>query len=106
MERFNGTLLDMLGTLEGIDKCHQQDFVKLMVHAYNCMRNDTTGFSPYELMFRRQPRLPIDLVLGIHPDKGNHQTHSEYVKGLCQHLPESYALAAKCSQKMGEKKQS
>lgn len=43
-------------------------------------RNDTTGYSPYELMFGRQPRLPINLVLGADPDKGNHQTHSQYVR--------------------------
>ena len=103
VERFNRTLLGMLGTLEEKDKYHWRDFVKPLVHAYNCTRNDTTGFSPYELMFGRQPRLPIDLVLGIHPDMGNHKTHSEYVKGLRQRLQESYSLATQNSQKMGEK---
>ena len=103
VERFNRTLLGMLGTLEERDKYHWRDFVKPLVHAYNCTRHDTTGYSPYELMFGRQPRLPIDLVLGIHPDMGNHKTHSEYVKGLRQRLQESYSLAAKNFQKMGEK---
>lgn len=90
VERFNRTLLGMLGTLEERDKYHWRDFVKPLVQAYNCKRNDTTGYSPYEAMFGRQPRLPIDLVLGIHPDMGNHKTHSEYVKGLRQRLQESY----------------
>lgn len=103
VERFNRTLLGMLGTLEDKDKYHWRDFVKPLVHAYNCTRHDTTGYSPYQLMFGRQPRLPIDLVLGIHPDMGTHKTHSEYVKGLRQRLQESYSLAAKNSQKMGEK---
>uniref|UniRef100_A0A669F658 Gypsy retrotransposon integrase-like protein 1 n=1 Tax=Oreochromis niloticus TaxID=8128 RepID=A0A669F658_ORENI len=53
VERFNRTLLDMLGTLEEEDKSHWRDFVKPLVHAYNCTRNNTTGFSPYELMFGR-----------------------------------------------------
>lgn len=103
VERFNRTLLGMLGTLEEKDKHHWRDFVKPLVHAYNCTRNDATGYSPYELMFGRQPRLPIDLVLGIHPDMGNHKTHSEYVKGLRRRLQESYSLAAKNSRKIGEK---
>ena len=90
LERFNRTLLGMLGTLEERDKYHWRDFVKPLVHAYNCTKNSTTGYSPYELMFGRQPRLPIDLVLGIHPDMANHKTHSEYVKGLRQRLQESY----------------
>ena len=103
VERFNRTLLNMLGTLEERDKYHWRDFVKPLVHAYNCTRNDTTGYSPYELMFGRQPKLPIDLVLGIHPDKGNLKSHSDYVKDLRQCLQESYSLAAKSSQKICEK---
>lgn len=96
-------LLGMLGTLEERDKYHWRDFVKPLVHAYNCTRNDTTGYSPYELMFGRQPRLPIDLVLGIHPDMGTHKTLSEFVKGLRQHLQDSYSVAAKNFQKIGGK---
>lgn len=38
VERFNHTLLDMLGTLENQDKSHWKDFVKPLVHAYNCTR--------------------------------------------------------------------
>ena len=103
VERFNRTLLSMLGTLEDKDKYHWRDFVKPLVHAYNCTRNNTTGYSPYELMFGRQPTLPIDLVLGFQP-QGNHaRTHSEYVKSLRERLRESYALAAETAQKMGEK---
>uniref|UniRef100_A0A3P9L7F3 Gypsy retrotransposon integrase-like protein 1 n=1 Tax=Oryzias latipes TaxID=8090 RepID=A0A3P9L7F3_ORYLA len=71
VERFNRTLLGMLGTLEDKEKHHWRDFVKPLVHAYNCTRNDTTGYSPYELMFGRQPRLPVDFVLGISPDSGD-----------------------------------
>ena len=51
---FNRTLLQMLGTLENKDKSHWREFVKPLVNAYNCTRNDVTGFSSYKLMFGRQ----------------------------------------------------
>uniref|UniRef100_A0A3Q3JNV5 Gypsy retrotransposon integrase-like protein 1 n=1 Tax=Monopterus albus TaxID=43700 RepID=A0A3Q3JNV5_MONAL len=103
VERFNRTLLSMLGTLEEKDKCHWRDFVKPLVHAYNCTRNDTTGYSPYELMFGRQPTLPVDLALGINSPNESHGTHSEYVQNLRQRLQESYALAAENARKSGER---
>ena len=103
VERFNRTLLSMLGTLEDQDKQHWRDFVKPLVHAYNCTRNDTTGYSPYELMFGRQPTLPVDLILGIDNPNETHKTHSEYVQNLRQRLQESYTTAAPNSKKAGER---
>ncbi len=35
-----------------------------MVFVYNCTKNDSTGFSPYELLFGRKPCLPIDIIFG------------------------------------------
>lgn len=102
VERFNRTLLSMLGTLEEKDKHHWRDYVKPLVHAYNCTRNDTTGYSPYELMFGRQPALPVDFILGTSPTTASHSTHSEYVHKLRQRLQESYALAANRARKRGE----
>ncbi len=76
MERFNRTLLQMLGTLENEKKSRWKEFVKPLVHAYNCTRNDTTGYTPYELMFGRLPRLPVDL-LWIAVDTPT-KSHSQY----------------------------
>ncbi|KAJ7991580.1 hypothetical protein DPEC_G00285340 [Dallia pectoralis] len=100
VERFNRTLISMLGTLDEEDKHHWRDFVRPVVHAYNCTRNDATGYSPYELMFGRQPMLPVDLILGLKPPTETHTTHSEYVQTLRQRLKESYALAAENSKSL------
>ena len=53
-----------------------------MVHAYNCTRNNVTGFSPYYLMFGCKPCLPIDVIFGINITdlKGNHITYIENFK--------------------------
>ena len=64
-ERFNQTLLGMIGSLNPNEKHCWQDWVSTLTHAYNCTRCDSTGFSPYYLMFGRVPRLPIDIEYGV-----------------------------------------
>ncbi|XP_035862265.1 uncharacterized protein LOC118496109 [Sander lucioperca] len=99
VERFNRTLLEMLGTLEEGDKVRWRDFVQPLVHAYNCTKNDTTGYSPYQLMFGHQPRLPVDIAFGLNPEGSGKLSHSEYVKKLTESLTESYRLATEHSLK-------
>ncbi len=98
VERFNRTLINMLGTLENQKKSHWRDYVKPLVHAYNCTKNETTGFTPYELMFGRQPRLPVDLAFGL---TVNHQpgSHSQYVRNLKSQLEDSYKVATENAKK-------
>ena len=48
---FNATLSNMLGTLPEKSKITWREQVPTLVHAYNCTRNNATGFSPYYLMF-------------------------------------------------------
>ena len=93
VERFNRTLLGMLGTLKNQEKSRWREYVKPLVHAYNCTRNEVTGFTPYELMFGRHPRLPVDLAFGLPVRGGQHKSHSQYVQTLKSRLQESYKIA-------------
>ncbi|KAG7459212.1 peroxisomal trans-2-enoyl-CoA reductase isoform X3, partial [Solea senegalensis] len=103
VERFNRTLLNMLGTLERKQKARWKDYVKPLVHAYNCTRNDVTGFTPYELMFGRSPRLPVDLAFGLPVREHQTTSHSQYVEDLRSRLEESFQLALKNAVKSGER---
>ena len=90
-ERFNRTLLDMLGTLPASHKSRWSEHVKPLVHAYNCSKNEATGYSPFELMFGRAPRLPIDQQYGLQ-ETHEAQSYSEFVTKLRQNLDEAYKL--------------
>ena len=98
VERFNQTLINMLGTLEDDQKQQWRLYVKPLVHAYNSTKNSATGMSPYLLMFGREPRLPIDVQFGI----GDHQSpksHYKYIQGLRDRLNEAHKLAASRAEK-------
>ncbi|XP_041440977.1 uncharacterized protein LOC121400938 [Xenopus laevis] len=92
-ERFNRTLLDMLGTLSVTEKPFWSRHVSALVHAYNCTRHESTGFSPYFLMFGREARLPIDVQLGVSTDGIGCREHYQYVNRLRNSLKEAYCLA-------------
>ena len=64
-ERFNRTLMTMLGALPQDEKVNWQDWVSTLVHAYNCTTTRVTGFSPSYLMFDREPRIPADKTFGV-----------------------------------------
>lgn len=84
-ERLNRTLLDMLGTLQPQQKTDWKKHVDALVHAYNSTRHETTGQSPFFLMFGREPILPVDIVFGIaRNDQG--QSLSDYVTQLRNRL--------------------
>ena len=93
-ERMNRTLIGMLGTLPAEKKSRWKDFVLPMVHAYNCTKHASTGFSPFELMFGRKPRLPLDLVLGINRQQES-TSYAEYISKLENRLKDAYVKASK-----------
>ncbi len=93
-ERFNRTLLSMLGTLGREKKCTWSQHVPYLVHAYNSTKCDATGYSPYHLMFGREARLPVDLCFGTSPDGIEEASHTRYVTKLKEDLKQAYKLAS------------
>jgi len=93
-ERFNSTLLNMLGTLDAEKKQDWKKYVSPLVHAYNATKHESTGFSPSYLMFGRHPRLPVDAVLGI-ADSENNRTKTEYVEKMKKRLHFAYDVASR-----------
>ena len=65
----------------------------MLVHAYNCTRNNATDFSPYYLMFGRKPCLPIDIIFSTNTAELKGNTRTKYVENCKQRLELAYKTA-------------
>ena len=97
VERMNRTLLGMLRTLPEKHKSHWKDYLNLLLHAYNCTRHNTTGYSPYFLMFSRHPKLPLDIIFGSLNSEET-KSYPKYVERWQNAMQEAYQLVMKKSQ--------
>ena len=105
-ERFNRTLKTMLSGFVDENQNNWDKLLGKLVFAYNVSIHSATGYTPYELMFGRKPKLPIDLVTS-HPNQPTDQPNSGdvfvnlqhpeqskvdlYLQQLKEHLAEAFA---------------
>ena len=64
-ECFNQTLLSMIGTLTNEKKKAWPKYLADLALAYNSSTHESMGYSSYFMMFGSQPRLLIDVAMGI-----------------------------------------
>ena len=80
VERQNRTIQSILSSFVSQHKDDWDNWVSLAVYAYNTSSHESTGYSPYEMVFGRDPRTPLEVDLGLplkHPC-----SQSEYVKSV------------------------
>ena len=92
-ERFNRTLISMLGTLPDDFKNKWPNHISTLVYAYNCTRSNVTGFSPYYLLYGRQPLLPIDIEYGVFTPELSEAITYKYVQELKSRLEHAFSKA-------------
>ena len=62
-ERFNRTLHNLIRILEEEQKTEWPKHMSELIFSYNVTPHETTGFSPYLLMFGRECKLHIDKMI-------------------------------------------
>lgn len=62
-ERLNRTLTDMLSMYVSSDHRDWDLALPYVTFAYNSSRHDTAGYSPFYMLFGREPTLPLDTLL-------------------------------------------
>ena len=102
-ERFNRTLISMLGTLEADQKKNWKQYIAPLVQAYNCIKHACTGYSPYMLLFGREPRLPVDIAFGIDPNNNSNVSYTDYIKDLQGKISEAFDIVHKNADKARRK---
>ena len=63
VERFNRTLPMMLAMFAGKNRDDWDDLLPAVMMAYRSSVHESTGFSPYRLMFGEECTLPMDIGL-------------------------------------------
>lgn len=102
VEHFNRTLLHMLKTLTEKQKTNWKVSLSKLIFAYNSTRCEVTGFSPFYLLFRRSPRLPVDLLFGLTSGTGT-MDYKEYVRRWKQEMQEAFEITRQTAKKSAER---
>jgi hypothetical protein len=91
IERWHRFMVDSLSKLllTDPDQTSWTKYLPCLLMAYRTSINDTTGFTPFFLMFGRNPVLPVDMLLG---HKMSYMG-DDYVPTMLQRLHKAYVQA-------------
>ena len=92
-ERFNRIHISMLGTLPEDFKSKWPQHISTLTYADNCTRSNATGFSPYYLLYGRQPLLPIDIEFSVYTPELSEGITYKYVQKLKTRLENTFNKA-------------
>ena len=73
-------------TLETKDKQQWTDYLPILVHIYNCTKNNAADFSPYYLMYGCKTWLPIDIRFGLTSPQSEECSHNKFLVNLSAKL--------------------
>nr|XP_061820192.1 uncharacterized protein LOC133608728 [Nerophis lumbriciformis] len=103
VERFNRTLRNMIRALPPKAKQRWPQLLKSLIFSYNATVHETTGFAPFQLMFGRTPRLPVDMVLQSVLLDDQVVDYDDYVQCLRRDLVNAIRIAQTSATKQQER---
>ncbi|KAF8774751.1 Retrovirus-related Pol polyprotein like [Argiope bruennichi] len=91
VERFNRTILNSLSLLVSSNQQYWDKKLPLFLISYRSAIHETTGYSPSQMLFGRDIRLPADLLFSRPPDAP--LAPKEYLEKLQARIEEMHHLA-------------
>ena len=101
-ERFNRTILGMMRTLGETEKTQWNKHLQKLVHAHNSTVSSATGYSPFFLLYGREPRLAIDTLFEETAIKGSKE-YRVYVENWQRAMKNAYEIASSHSEKAAQR---
>ena len=96
----NQTLINMLKTLEEKEKLAWKDHLDKLAFSYNVTKHKTTGFSPFFLVFGREPNLPIDTMFAaVGDEKLKRRSYDEYAKEWQRSMEQAFNIVKEHTKK-------
>ena len=99
LREYTKTLQHMIGKLDPEKRKKWLTHISSIIIAYNSTRSLVTRYSPYYLMFRRRPWLPIVLLFSTHRTQMMTRTIDEYVANLYDRLWECLVIMQDSTEK-------
>ena len=92
-ERFNRTLISMLGTLPEDFKSKWTQHISTLTYADNCTHSNATRFSPYYLLYGRHPLLPIGIEFSVFVSELSKAVTYKYIQEIRKSLENAFQKA-------------
>ena len=92
IERFHGTLNSLLAKWVATNHRNWDDHLPAVAFAYRTSVQETTGFTPFSLMFGREARIPADMVYGTPEDPTLFNSPVEFVASQQEKLRDAFEL--------------
>ena len=87
VERLNRTILGILSKYVDDHPNDWDMYLDTVLAAYRTSVHNSTGFSPFQLIYGRQPRLPVDVALGSNSSHDPHLLdYTEYLNSIQRRL--------------------